>query len=42
MNDLANPLTGLEFFRGIAQEHLHRVAAISRMVEFPAQHRYLP
>lgn len=38
MNDLTNPLTELEFFRGIAQEHLQRVAAISRTVEFPAQH----
>jgi CRP-like cAMP-binding protein len=38
MTEIVNPLRETEFFRGIAQEHLERVAVISNIVEFPAQH----
>jgi CRP/FNR family transcriptional regulator, cyclic AMP receptor protein len=38
MQDLAKTLRELEFFQGIAADHLDRLAAISRLVEFPAQH----
>jgi CRP/FNR family transcriptional regulator, cyclic AMP receptor protein len=38
MQKLVDTLRGLEFFQGIADEHLQRVAAISKAVEFPARH----
>jgi CRP/FNR family transcriptional regulator, cyclic AMP receptor protein len=38
MRDLAKTLRDVEFFHGIANEHLERVAAISKIVEFPAHH----
>ncbi|HTQ40050.1 MAG TPA: Crp/Fnr family transcriptional regulator [Pirellulales bacterium] len=38
MTDLVNPLRGIEFFHDIAQEHLQRITAISKIVEFPAQY----
>ena len=38
MLDIVNPLRETEFFQGIAMEHLERVAAISKIVEFPAHH----
>jgi CRP-like cAMP-binding protein len=38
MADIASILRGTEFFHGIADEYLARVAAISKIVEFPARH----
>ena len=38
MADIAQILRGVEFFRGIADEYLQRVARISKIVEFPARH----
>lgn len=38
MGDLVKTLRGVEFFFDIATEHLERVAAISKTVEFPAHH----
>lgn len=38
MSDLISALRVVEFFEGFADEHLQRVAAISRQVEFPAHH----
>jgi CRP/FNR family transcriptional regulator, cyclic AMP receptor protein len=38
MQDLMNSLRDVEFFHDIANEHLDRVAAISKIVEFPARH----
>lgn len=38
MQDLMNSLRDVEFFHDIADEHLDRVAAISKVVEFPARH----
>ena len=38
MLEILNPLRETEFFHGIAKEHLERVAAISKIVEFQAQH----
>jgi CRP/FNR family transcriptional regulator, cyclic AMP receptor protein len=38
MADIASILRGTEFFHEIADEYLSRVAAISKIVEFPARH----
>jgi len=38
MADIAQILRGVEFFRDISDEYLQRVAAISKIVEFPARH----
>jgi CRP-like cAMP-binding protein len=38
MADIAQTLRGVEFFHDIAAEYLQRVAAISKIVEFPARH----
>lgn len=38
MSDIASTLRGVEFFHDIADEYLNRVAAISRIVEFPGRH----
>jgi CRP/FNR family transcriptional regulator, cyclic AMP receptor protein len=38
MAETLTPLREMEFFRGIAQEHLQRVAEISKVVDFPARH----
>ena len=37
MSDIASQLRGMEFFHGIADEYLERLAAISKVVEFPAR-----
>jgi CRP-like cAMP-binding protein len=36
--DIVNALRNVEFFRGISDEHLKRLAAIATSVEFPAHH----
>jgi CRP/FNR family transcriptional regulator, cyclic AMP receptor protein len=38
MPEILNPLHQIEFFHGIAKKHLERVAMISKVAEFPAQH----
>jgi CRP/FNR family transcriptional regulator, cyclic AMP receptor protein len=38
MLEILNPIREAEFFQGIAQKHLERVAAISKIVEYPAHH----
>jgi CRP/FNR family transcriptional regulator, cyclic AMP receptor protein len=38
MSEIVNMLRGVEFFHGIADEYLERVAAISKIVEFPGRH----
>ncbi len=38
MQELAKTLRELEFFHGIADENIERLAAISRRVDFPAHH----
>ncbi|HEY2146542.1 MAG TPA: hypothetical protein VGH32_01310, partial [Pirellulales bacterium] len=38
MRDLAKALRDVEFFQGMADEQIDGVAAISKLVEFPAYH----
>jgi CRP/FNR family transcriptional regulator, cyclic AMP receptor protein len=38
MSEIVKLLRGIEFFHGIADEFLERVAAISKVVEFPGRH----
>jgi CRP/FNR family transcriptional regulator, cyclic AMP receptor protein len=37
-DELVNLLRGVEFFHDLAEENLRRVAAISKIVEFPGRH----
>ncbi len=38
MSDIVKILRDVEFFHGITDEYLERVAAISKIVEFPGRH----
>src|SRR5436305_2941818 len=38
MSDLFNTLRGTEFFNDLGDDHIHRVIAISKQVEFPTRH----
>ncbi len=38
MSDIVKMLRGVEFFHDIAEQYLERVAAISKVVEFPGRH----